>query len=90
MKKSKNKNLNFTSCLLKDNEKLWEDRYVFEKERVNISPNEGSLPDEYWDYKDKYGAVLYSVNSLGEIQRYYESREEYIDSIRHLRIGGKI
>lgn len=32
-------------------------------------------------YCDRYGAVLYAVNSIGEVQRYYEDRDEYLESI---------
>ena len=66
--------------LLKDIKDLWEDKYVYAKIFCD-KVDEGNFIDGYYDYEDKYGAVLYSVNSYGETQRFYESEEEYLKCI---------
>ena len=62
---------------LEDIKDLWEDKYIQAKMFYD-KVDEGNFIDGYYDYEDKYGAVLYSVNSCGEIQRFYESEEEYL------------
>lgn len=63
--------------LLKDIKDLWEDKYVHAKIFCD-KIDEGNFIDGYYDYEDEYGAVLYSVNSCGETQRFYDNEEEYL------------
>lgn len=66
-------------------EELWEDKYV--KEIVSENEEDYMYIDELPPvilYKDEWGAVLYAVNNLGEIQRYYENEEEYLRATPYL------
>ena len=79
---------------LEDIKDLWEDKYV-----VNKTCHKGTDEENYYyDYEDKWGATLYSVNHLGEIQRFYINRSDYLKAIKPLpedypygwkRINGK-
>lgn len=75
----------YTHTLLSDikKEDLWEKKYVAGKQEV-IDLDSGNISDSVFDYLDKFGAVLYAVNSLGEIQRYYNDEQDYLASIKHL------
>ena len=53
---------------------LWEKNYVSRKKEHK----------KYTDYLDKWGAVLYTVTSEGETQRFYIDEKEYLEAIEHL------
>ena len=62
---------------------MWEDKYVVKKTRHKGIDGK----NYYYDYEDKWGAVLYSTNHLGEIQRFYIDRSDYLKAIKQLPKG---
>ena len=68
-------------CKFSEVKNLWEKKYVSNAIKVS---------DTATDYVDKWEAVLFSVNSNDEIQRYCSSEEEYLKTISHIEDDGKI
>lgn len=67
---------------------LWEEKYVdhtIEETNLDILNPEITC----CCYCDRWNAVLYAVNSVGEIQRYYDDEEEYLEAIASNKKGGE-
>lgn len=79
----KGKKPKYPTQLLSEVGELWEDKYIIGYQSL-MDLDTMEVSDEVRDMVDKYGAVLYSVNDLGEVQRFYDSEEEYLDCIKHL------